>query len=420
MAQTPSKPNFRQGQQLGAKTLNAVKEIIPRLVIGSMGDINVNRFGDRISVGMAQDIPSIPESSLFRTFVVREEFDDYLACEVYFQAEEPPQMYDADLGDKLQIDQYGKDVTIYVAKPYLLQKTPWNGQTIDGQYYSYSEMGKRTVGGVEQTIDSYLPGELIVARYCPTGYMVTYPEVSTLTTPPTSDGVRVNEITNPPVSEPPVPITVPIYWQDTNEGGRGFNTGADADFSTRGVLGTKNQIMPIGTKYFGAIAIQEIDNGIGNYPVLGIPNFNDPSQFFDLETQTHTPPPSINPSTDLPNAPPSEIIWLYITSSFQENDLMFLNYLQFPTGDIYTNAVYFRWKQLENGAQLVMNGSDAGLVINGVDGVSASISIGNLTITIDGGVITGLPSISPGPSGTFTTVDGKTITVTDGVITRIV
>jgi len=106
-----------------------------------------------------------------------------------------PQFYDPSLNSSIP------GGYIYIAKPYWLQQTPWDGRSvvINGVSYevNYSDLGQRTItdpNGVSilQTLTpDYMPGDLIQAVNCSTGYFD--PEQY-----------------------------LPIIWMDLNEAGRNW------------------------------------------------------------------------------------------------------------------------------------------------------------------------------------------------------
>lgn len=112
-----------------------------------------------------------PEKEEFRLGVYQliEEFDDYLTCKGYDPNAERATRYTR-----------GAHKTIKVAKPALLQRTPWDGQTVnlivDGVEtpvtFQYTGIGVRTatatigdeeVSEIQRITMDYIPGDVIVA-----------------------------------------------------------------------------------------------------------------------------------------------------------------------------------------------------------------------------------------------------------------
>jgi hypothetical protein len=114
-------------------------------------------------------------SNYLKQFVVLQELDDVLVCTPFQQPINPaqtaqvPQIYSASLG-------IGGVAQVYVAKPYLLQKTPWNGRTatfngVTG-LLTYTGLSVRDFAGVTQQVaPSYAIGEVILAVRATSGYL---------------------------------------------------------------------------------------------------------------------------------------------------------------------------------------------------------------------------------------------------------
>lgn len=155
---------------LSAEALNKVRDLPPTQIRGGKG-INVSDYGDRVSLARSGPVAGLPDVNNYVTqFVVLQEFPDYLLC-VPFQPKTDshgnwiPQPYDKTLGQD-------SVAQLYVAKPYLLQKTPWGGKTVtingvDTTYAYSSDLDKRTAttnsGVVTETYRPYAPGEVISA-----------------------------------------------------------------------------------------------------------------------------------------------------------------------------------------------------------------------------------------------------------------
>ena len=122
-----------------------------------------------------------PADNIWR-FVFVEQFDDYITAN--------PKLGDEVVGQLVKI-----------ALPYDLQKTPFDGQTIDGETFAYTGIGERTVTGGKfagtQTIQQrYVAGCEITASIPVGGTGVSIPA-------DTEDGVAD-----------------PVVWQDDNRGAR--------------------------------------------------------------------------------------------------------------------------------------------------------------------------------------------------------
>lgn len=173
----PKPGRFREGMtQLRTSDLNKILAGVPRQLRGA-GNVTVDYFGDRILINADSDQLHAAETTM--QFVVLQEFGDYLLCTPFYQPSDKegqefaPQMYDASLG-------HDSKIQCYVAKPYLLQQTPWNGSsvTVNGQYvtYDYPSTGNRTytTGSSstkvsQQITPSYFPGDVILAIQSITG-----------------------------------------------------------------------------------------------------------------------------------------------------------------------------------------------------------------------------------------------------------
>lgn len=91
-----------------------------------------------------------------RRFEVSSETDDYLVC--------------TEAGDTSSAPTY-----IRVAKPYMLQRTPFDGKTRDGISYVYDSESERTAidEAYEEEdqviVPSYVPGDYVLAAFSPSG-----------------------------------------------------------------------------------------------------------------------------------------------------------------------------------------------------------------------------------------------------------
>lgn len=188
---------FRPGSsQLSARSLNEMRDSAVQQMTGTDG-ISVSKIGRRIILTPNGE-ETIADNEL-RTFSIVGIDYDILTCVIYDYT--GVFFYDATLGSAIPTDQY-----VYITKPSLLQKSPWDGitVTIDGvdYTYAYGTLGTRTntssLGPVlDETISpDYFIGEIIVARQSYTGYT----------------DVHSN----------------PIMWEDINEAGRTWTTPASS------------------------------------------------------------------------------------------------------------------------------------------------------------------------------------------------
>jgi hypothetical protein len=88
--------------------------------------VQLKKVGDRWII--ENNEPYVYQSDEIQYFVVMSEEEDYLTC-VNFGFSNTVQYYDADLGDVLQAAGLTGTV-VYVAKPYWLQQTPFQGKTV--------------------------------------------------------------------------------------------------------------------------------------------------------------------------------------------------------------------------------------------------------------------------------------------------
>lgn len=196
----------RRGDQLKASAWNKIQSMAARAGnYAAGGAVNMMTTSNFIAVRAAGNMAT----PLLRTFVVREEKDDYLVCVEFDYDTDDLQEHDENLGTSNDQsgggaesgDSGGGDTgttSVKVAKPRLLQQGPFQNKTINygdmSVTYDYTGNGKRNAHGTRQEGDqkeritpAYFVGDIIVARSGPTGVVV--------------DGK-------------------PITWQDINEGGR--------------------------------------------------------------------------------------------------------------------------------------------------------------------------------------------------------
>ena len=180
--------DFRRGdRKISARDLNKLKQSIQRQLIGGQ-PLNVQQFGDRQTVRYDEE-PIIPNSEI-QTFYVMYELDDYLLCyPIMYGYNAQPNMYN---GNPLTVPGIipNQNTLIAVAKPWILQRTPWDGKVVEVSgvlyQYHYISVGVRqeiTLGGsgggsgssssVTTEIDvPYFVGDIITARRGASGYFV--------------------------------------------------------------------------------------------------------------------------------------------------------------------------------------------------------------------------------------------------------
>lgn len=171
-----SEPFKGGAYQLRASDLNKLRNVPVRRISGS-GDTDTSYYGDRLVISSKSINPQLPDVRRYlQQFVVLEELDDVLVCVPFTQPDDGiwlvPQLYNPALGTT-------QPYAIFVAKPYDLQRTPWDTQTvtINGNVtiFTYTGVGQRTASvlGVDTPqiiIPNYFPGDVIMAAYAVTGY----------------------------------------------------------------------------------------------------------------------------------------------------------------------------------------------------------------------------------------------------------
>lgn len=251
----PKTPNFHQTGIPDEETkdlisaLNQLKNAVPRSIIGGDGTA-VRQFGDRYIVGSPSG-KTAPFRQL-KTFLVYQEFDDYLKCVSFDYVGGTIQLHNDTLGTSSNLtttQQTGTDLAnelnkeyaqsiaetqddddetgvsdessvypintpqlawVYVAKARLLQRTPFDGKTVTlrrtpvAYSYSNAEFGGRTASPTGSPSEyqvitpPYFQGDIITARgVLATGYKTQDPDV--------------------------VPEGMTYYyisWEDMNTGGR--------------------------------------------------------------------------------------------------------------------------------------------------------------------------------------------------------
>ena len=156
---------------ISAGLLKQIIDACVRQIRGGDGT-NINYYGDRVVVETNETGPTITDPTTYTArFSVLQEMDDYLICSSYTQAVQDelwvPQVYSSTLNA-------GSNTIYYVAKPFMLQKVPWDKQTVDlddtPTTYAYTGIGQRTANGIAQSIQvPYFPGDVIVATRVLTG-----------------------------------------------------------------------------------------------------------------------------------------------------------------------------------------------------------------------------------------------------------
>lgn len=225
---------FYEGEaQVSAGDLNEVVDASIRQVTGD-GPLNVRKFGNRIAISYDGN-QIIPPNNL-QPCVVLEEFDDYLVCA-------PIEMQSTNLAyDITKNASTPEDERMYVAKPYLLQKTPWNNKTAGGFTFVYpGTIGRRTANGVTQNITpNYYVGDIILATCLATGYSFPNPDFD-------EEDEDSQEF-------------IPVVWTDTNTGGRVFSA-----LNSAGPTGTN--ITNPWTRYRQIGAMRSSSSGVDGHGV---------------------------------------------------------------------------------------------------------------------------------------------------------
>lgn len=132
--------DFRPGsRRISAGSLNDILKALPRLITGANG-IEVSKAGDRIIIGLKDGGSPIGAENL-RYFVIREERDDYLICTPLTRSVADAILYDKDRG---------KDdpAVVYIAKPYALQRSPWDTKVVKLGDIEYTYQYYGTAGTV--------------------------------------------------------------------------------------------------------------------------------------------------------------------------------------------------------------------------------------------------------------------------------
>lgn len=175
----PKPHTVKPGQEITASLLNRLSAMVDRTLRGA-GSVGVQDFGDRVTVTFDDSRPSLPsEANYLQQFVVILELDDLLVCVRYDEYRDATRSYYQVYSNTLGLD----DIAIYyVAKPYALQRTPWDGQEIILGGYKASVLPHSTfyAGGQTTYIATYFDNQigrrfLSTATYYDTPGSVTIP-----------------------------------------------------------------------------------------------------------------------------------------------------------------------------------------------------------------------------------------------------
>lgn len=258
--------DFDRHRKLNVRDLNRIKDATGRELLGD-GQVNVTTFGNRRLLSGPNRI--IAYNKEVRFFRVDEEFDDILICTPLAYGPDPEPHSPTGVNPDVK--------QVIVAKPRILQKTPYDGETVvalgENFTYTYTDIGKRTtVGSVrgsypEEIYPAYFSGDIIAATRTSTGLtnydtpafdgQVVSPtqffivniqdlgliQVGERVTLTWEGGVRYNSLvmsisegrvvvfeggTGDPLPAINTAITIqteePIEWEDINEGGRTWNS----------------------------------------------------------------------------------------------------------------------------------------------------------------------------------------------------
>ena len=121
-------PSFESGQPLRAEDLNKIVDMLVGRISCGEG-LQVHHFKGQF--GISLDEAFRPQASL-QQLVVKSVGADHLVCRT--------------------LDATGTEGTsdVYVLKPWLLRRTPFDGLSVNGVSYSYSTNSYRTAGGEEE------------------------------------------------------------------------------------------------------------------------------------------------------------------------------------------------------------------------------------------------------------------------------
>lgn len=179
--QNPKSEPFKPGMDaIPVGALNRLRDGMPRQLRGG-GSVEVEAMGDRLIVRDRGDQRGVPDhGNYYAQFVVRQELDDCLLCTPFVQPVDGTSgMWEQHEYDPAFVG--NGTMFVYVAKPFYLRKTPWDGKTVtvagddlDIAYHA-TNVGERTItdpDGVVQTqkiSPPYLQGDVIWALRGMTG-----------------------------------------------------------------------------------------------------------------------------------------------------------------------------------------------------------------------------------------------------------
>lgn len=171
-----SRADVYPGQRPSARMFNEMKAALLSQLQGA-GGLSVTKIGNRATIinDETQALPISLPVQVVRAFVVKTVDYDTLECVPFIYDTVTPQIYDPNLADELISGD--QEATLFtVAKPYILQRDPWDGQsiTLAAITYTFAQTGpsERTISWIDddgahtltETInDPYFPGDVILA-----------------------------------------------------------------------------------------------------------------------------------------------------------------------------------------------------------------------------------------------------------------
>ena len=210
----PKPDPFKAGKTISAEALNKVLRATNRSIRGS-GDTTVSDFSDRVVINTNIQRQGLAQTETYLCqFVILEEMEDTFRCAIWFPPTDPGtntftfQIYDATLEQDALTQ-------IEVAKPYDLQQSPWDGQTVEINgvpvTYHYTDIGQRNAVSNEGKSDEFTEAESITAPYFPGDVITAVRLVSGYTDQGMAFGL-------------------PVCWIDSNTAGRKWQSDAAAPF----------------------------------------------------------------------------------------------------------------------------------------------------------------------------------------------
>lgn len=191
-------PFLRGRPQPGARDLNTIVQAVLRRLYGGR-DTEVGYYGDRVTIGSNGLVAGLPDIlNYVAPFTVVQELDDLLLCIPFsLPVAGTPPLWTNPVWSSPFVG--NSTPLIYVAKPFDLQKSPWNGKSliVNGvaTTYIYTGIGQRNANMTAQQITpNYFAGDVILAVRAPTG----------LLTPPTQNQAPQQY----------------VIWQDINNSAR--------------------------------------------------------------------------------------------------------------------------------------------------------------------------------------------------------